>query len=330
MRSLTLGLLGGALVTIAAVWGALALWFTLPAPPGLRAMAALLFAATGATALALLRRQMVAPLLLFATAFTGVLVWWSTIAPRNDRDWQPDVARLPSAEIAGDLVTLHNVRSFAYRSASEFSERWYDRTVDLRRLDSLDLIAVYWMGEAIAHTMLSFGFAGEPVIISIETRKEQGEAYSALAGFFRRYELYYVVGDERDLIGLRTTYREPPEDVYLYRVQVPRENIRRLFLDYLASINGLHERPEFYNTAITNCTTNVVTHVRAVRGEVPLDWRMLLSGYFPELVYAYGALDQSLPFAALRRQSLINGRARAAADAPDFSRRIRAGLRGMS
>ena len=117
--------------------------------------------------------------------------------------------------------------------------------------------------------------------------------------------------------------------MYLYRVRAPRGNIRRLFLEYAARINALHERPEFYNTATTNCTTNIVTHVRALREDVPLDWRMLLSGYFPELVYAYGALDQSLPFEALRRQSLINERARAADGAPDFSRRIRADLPGM-
>ncbi|HET6520675.1 MAG TPA: DUF4105 domain-containing protein [Geminicoccaceae bacterium] len=331
-RAVAAGLLGLA-VTAVAAWGALALWFALPAPAGLRAALALLFAALGPGGLlaALYRREIVAPLAPFAVAVVALLAWWSTIEPSNHRAWQPDVARLPSAEIDGDLVTLRNVRGFEYRSASDYMERWYDRTVDLRRLESLDLIAVYWMGDAIAHTMLSFGFAGdEPVTISIETRKERGEDYSALAGFFRRYELYYVVGDERDLIGLRTTYREPAEDVYLYRVQAPRENIRRLFLDYVAKIDALHERPEFYNTATTNCTTNIVTHVRAVREGVPLDWRMLLSGHFPELVYAYGALDRSLPFETLRRRSRINERARAADGAPDFARRIRDGLPGTS
>jgi hypothetical protein len=323
----------GIVITAVAIWGALALWYALPAPDAARMVLALLFAALGLGGLlaALRRRRLAMPLSPFALAVVAVLVWWSAIEPSNDRAWQTDVARLPSAEIDGDRVTLRNVRGFEYRSATDYTARWYDRTVDLRQLDALDLIAVYWMGDAIAHTMLSFGFAGEePVTISIETRKERGEEYSALAGFFRRYELYYVVGDERDLIGLRTTYREPAEDVYLYRVRAPRGNIRRLFLEYLAKINRLREQPEFYNTATTNCTTNIVTHVRALREEVPLDWRMLLSGYFPELVYAYGALDQSLPFEALRRQSLINERARAAAGVPDFSRRIRANLPGMS
>ncbi len=146
---------------------------------------------------------------------------------------------------------------------------------------------------------------------------------------FRRYELYYVVGDERDLIGLRTTYRNPPEDVYLYRMKVPKEVIRQLFLQYLSQINRLREQPEFYNTATTNCTTNIVTHARAFLDQVPLSWKMLLSGYFPELMYERGRLDRRLAFSELRRQSLINERARAAAGAADFSRRIRKGLSGM-
>ena len=328
-------LLGGGLIGLlvigAVVWGALALWLAFPAVDSLRATLALGFVALGAGGLlaAVLHRRLVVPLLPFTVAVVALLAWWSTIEASNDRAWQPDVAMLSSAEIEGDVITLRNVRSFTYRSESDFTPRWYDKTVDLRHLDTLDLIAVYWMGDTIAHTILSFGFAGEQIAISIETRKEQGEVYSTLAGIFRRYELVYVVADESDLIGLRTSYRDPPEDVYLYRVNIPRENIRRLFLEYVAKINELHERPEFYNTATTNCTTNIVMHVRAFQERVPLSWKMLLSGYFPELVYERGPLDQSLPFDALRRQSHINERARAADGADDFSRRIRDGLPGM-
>ena len=321
----------GLLVAGVAAWGAPALWFAVPAADGLRAALALGFVALGAGGLltALLRRRLIAPLLPFAIAFIALLAWWSTIEPSNDRAWQPDVAMLPSAEIDGDVVTLRNIRSFTYNSETDYTPHWYDKTVDMQQLETLDLISAYWMGDAIAHTILSFGFAGEQIAISIEIRKEQGEAFSSLAGFFRRYELYYVVGDERDLIGVRTTYRDPPDDVYLYRVTAPRENIRRLFLQYAVKINELRERPEFYNTATTNCTTNIVTHVQAFREEVPLSWKMLLSGYFADLVYDFGRLDQSLPFDALRQQSLINGRARAADGADDFSRRIREGLPGM-
>ncbi len=330
LRLLGTGLVG-LLAAGAAIWGGLALWFALPGADGVRATLALGFVVLGAGSLltALLRRKLIVPLLPFAVAFVALLAWWSTIEARNDRAWQDDVAVMPLAEINADVITLRNIRNFNYSSETDHTPRWYDKTVHMRQLDTLDLIAVYWMGDAIAHTMLSFGFAGEQIAISIEIRKEQGETYSTLAGIFRRYELFYVVADERDLIGLRTGYRDPPEDVYLYRVNIPRENIRRLFLQYVTKINELHERPEFYNTATTNCTTNIVTHVRAFQERVPLSWKMLLSGYFPDLVYERGKLDQSLPFDALRRQSHINERARAADGADDFSRRIREGLPGM-
>jgi len=317
--------------TGAAIWGGLALWFALPGADGVRATLALGFVALGAGGIlvALFRRRLIVPLLPFGVAFAALLVWWSTIEASNDRTWQGDVAMLPSADINADVITLRNIRSFDYKSEPDYTPRWYDKTVDMRQLDTLDLIAVYWMGDAIAHTILSFGFGGEHIAISIEIRKEQGEAYSALAGFFRQYELFYVVADESDLIGLRTNYRDPPEDVYLYRVNIPKENIRRLFLQYVAKINDLHERPEFYNTGTTNCTTNIVMHIRAFQERAPLSWKMLASGYFPELVHERGKLDQSLSFDALRQQSHINERARAADGTDDFSRRIREGLPGM-
>ncbi len=328
-------MLGGGLIGLLVigmvVWGALALWFAFPAVGSLRAVLALCYAALGAGGLraAVRGRRLVAPLAPFTAAVVALLAWWSTIEASNDRAWQGDVAMLSSAEIEGDIITLRNIRNFNYSSETDYTPRWYDKTVDMQQLDTLDLIAVYWMGDAIAHTILSFGFAGEQIAISIETRKEQDEAYSTLAGIFRRYELFYVVADESDLVGLRTSYRDPPEDVYLYRVNIPRENIRRLFLQYVAKINELRERPEFYNTATTNCTTNIVMHVRAFQEQTPLSWKMLLSGYFPDLVYERGKLDQSLPFDALRRQSHINERARAADGANDFSRRIRVGLPGL-
>ncbi|MDX1400551.1 MAG: DUF4105 domain-containing protein [Kiloniellales bacterium] len=314
----------------AVVWGALALWFILPGD-GARILIVGGFTALGVLGLVIgaLHRKLIFPLLPFAIAFGTLLVWWSGIEPSNDRDWQQDVARLPKGEIEGTFVTLDNIRDFNYRSEFDYVPRWSKKTYDLRQLDTLDLIAVYWMGDAIAHIMLSFGFGGEQVVISIETRKEKGEEYSALAGFFRRYELYYVVGTERDLIGLRTTYRNPPEDVYLYRVDAPKENIRRLFLEYLGEINQLHEQPEFYNTATANCTTNIVMHVRAFQQPIPVSWKILMSGYFPELIYERGSLDQSLPFSELQGRSLINERARDIDEAEEFSGLIRKGLPGI-
>jgi hypothetical protein len=312
----------GLLVAGATAWAALAIHYSdLRGAPGLSAAFAL-----GTLLAFLFFRNRRRTLLGFAAAFAVVLVWWSSIEPSGDRDWQTEVTRLPYAIRDGDLVTLHEVRNFDYRTEQDFVARYEDRTFDLRELDAVDLIAVYWAGDAIAHIMVSFGFAGEHVAISIETRKEKGEAYSSLAGFFRRYELIYVVGDERDLIRVRTDYRQPQEQVYLYRTRASAETARGLFLKYVAKINRLKETPEFYNTLTTNCTTDVWMLVRALTGRLPLDWRVLLSGYFPEYAYDLGSLDTRLPFPELKAASLINERAHAAGQDPAFSARIREGL----
>jgi hypothetical protein len=265
----------------------------------------------------------------FVAAFAVTAAWWTTIQPSNSRDWQADVAMLPWATIQGPLVTLHNIRNFSYRTETDFIPRYYDKTFDTAKLRSVDLIAVYWMGDAIAHIMLSFGFGGSDyVTFSIETRKEKHEAYSSIKGFFKQYELIYVVGDERDLIRVRTDYRNPQEDVYVYRLRVSPEGARQLFLEYVQKINQLRGEPEFYNTLTTNCTTDVVALVRALGGAVGYNWKVLLSGYAPEYAYELGKLDTRLPFPELRRQSLINRLAHEVGDDPAFSAKIRQGLPG--
>jgi hypothetical protein len=255
-------------------------------------------------------------------------LWWWKIKPSNGRAWQRDVAVLPHASVEGNTVSVHNIRNFAYRSANDYSQAYYDKSFNVEELESVDLIAVYWMGPAIAHTFVSFGFRnGDHLAISIETRKEEGEGYSTIKGFFKRYELIYVVADERDVIRLRTNYRHnPEEDVYVYRVNGPIENARRLFLEYMRKINGLKDRPEFYNTLTTNCTTSIWALTRINPGHVPLSWKVLLSGYVPEYLSEQGRLERSLPFAELKERSHVNARAREADQALDFSQRIRAGL----
>ena len=263
----------------------------------------------------------------YLIGFALLVLWWMAIPASNDRAWQPDVAVLPYADVDGSRVTLHNIRDLHYRTETDFDIHYYDKTFDLERLDAVDLIAVYWMGDAIAHIMVSFGFDGRDfVTFSIETRKEKGEAYSTIKGFFKQYELIYIVGDERDLIRVRTDFRNPPEDVYLYRLRMAPERARRLFMSYVHKINQLHESPEWYNTATTNCTTNVVWHVQAAGGLARYNWRVLLSGYAPQYAYGLGALDTRMPFEELRRRSYINPQARAAGAADDFSQRIRADL----
>jgi hypothetical protein len=310
-------------------WGALVLYYLTPGSETLRTAIACAFAAVGLAALLCVcwRRTRRRAALAFALALVPVALAWAGAAPSNDRDWQPEVAELPWASVDGDLVTVHNIRNFDYRSETDFTPAYYDRTFDLRRLDRVDLVAVYWMGPAIAHMMVSFGFGGEHLAISIEVRKEKTESYSTVAGFFRQFELFYVVADERDVIRLRTNYRkDPPEDVYVFRTVAPIENGRRLFLDYIRDINELRDHPRFYNTLTTNCTTMILAHTAVNPGHLPYSWKILLSGYTPEYAYEHGRLDRSLPFEELMKRSLVNAAAQAADAAPDFSHRIRAGL----
>lgn len=329
------GLLVAALLLAGtAVWDVLALWYFDHARPSLRAGFAAAFALVSLATLygfALRRwrwRAFFAQLLMFG----AVLASWLGIEASNQRDWQPEVAVLPHATIDGDRVTVYNIRNFDYRSESDFTPAYYDRTFDLRQLDSVDLIASYWMGPHIAHTFLSFGFAGKDYLaISIETRKEVGEAYSSAKGFFRQYELFYVVADERDVVRLRTNYRrDPAEDVYLYRVKGSAGNARKLFLAYLDKINALGQRPEFYNTLTTNCTTSIWMHARVNPEHPRFSPRMLASGHVPALLHEAGRIDADMPFDELQRRSRINPIAQAADEAADFSQRIRATLPGMS
>ncbi len=317
-------------VAAMSAWGGLAIYYSNLPGEWLRKVLAVAFVLFG-TALLIwyfFSAKRILPLFTFLAAFLLLVGWWSTIPAMQDRDWAPEYAKLAHATINGDLVTIYNIRNFDYRTETDFTPRYYDKTFDLRQLDSVDVITSYWMGDAIAHVFLSFGFAGKDFLaISIETRRQRHQSYSTIAGFFKQYELFYVVADEQDLIRLRTNYRkDPPEDVYLYRTRAPADNARRLFLDYIREINSLAEQPDFYNALTTNCTTSILTHTRVNQGNLPLSWKVLVSGYVPQYLYERAAIDTSLPLQELKRRSHINAAAQAANGVSDFSQRIRVGL----
>jgi hypothetical protein len=312
-------------------WGAMALWYRAPFPPALRMALGALWLAVMLAALVVFiagrRRQGVG---LGAVAIVLLLAWWSTLAPSGERDWAPEVARTVHGEVAGDRLTLTDVRNFEWRSESDFTPRWETRSYDLAKLASVDLIADYWTGEAIAHVFVSFGFSdGQYLAWSVELRKVRGQAWSALAGFFKQSELVALAGDERDLIRLRTNVRE--EDLRLYRLNVDRDVARKALLAYVEEANKLGAEPRWYNTATTNCTTAVFKIARMVEPGVPLDWRVFISGYFPDYAYDHHALDSAVPFAELRERSKISARAKAADAAPsaEFSKAIRVGVPGV-
>jgi len=258
-------------------------------------------------------------------SFAVVLIWWLSLQPSNSRDWLPDAAVLPYADIAGNQITIHNIRNCDYRAETDFDVRYYDKIFQLDKLLTTDLYLVYWGSPNIAHTMVSFGFdGGDYVCMSIETRKEKGEEYSAAKGLFRQFELMYIIADERDLVRLRTNYRQG-EDAYLYRARMTPEQSRTLFRDYLRRANELRERPEWYNALTGNCTTAIRTQ-RAAADRALWDWRLLVNGHLDELLYERAVIATNLPFAELKKQCHINARARSADKSADFSQLIRQGL----
>jgi hypothetical protein len=262
----------------------------------------------------------------WAIAGVALLVWWTSMEPSNTRDWQADVARLPRVEIRGQQLVFHDIRSFEYRSETDFTPRYVDRSYDLADLRGVDLFMSYWGSPAIAHTIMSWQFGNAPPLaISIETRKRKGQEYSAVKGFFKQYEIIYVVADERDVVGLRTNHRG--EQVYLYRLKSSPALARALLLDYVASINELVERPQFYNALLDNCTTTIRRHRTHVDTDAPpFDWRLIANGYLDQRLYEAGIVDTRLPFEQLRRVSQVDARAKAADGDPAFSQRIREGL----
>ena len=224
------------IVAAAVAWGALALWFD---GPQSRVLAGTM--AVGLALVSILLTALVRPFLRgLVTALLPVIaiaLWWTSIPPSNTRDWTPDVARTARATFDGSRVTIENVRNFNYRSESDYDQRWETRTYDLDRIRGMDLFLSFWGPTQIAHTIASWEFGdGQQLAISIETRKEKGESYSALRGFFRQYELYYVVADERDLIGLRANCRG--EQVDLYRIRIPTSQARALLVDTSMKLIG--------------------------------------------------------------------------------------------
>ena len=312
------------LVAIGVAWATLALWLDGPQSRTLAGMLAVGLVIVIVLSLALIR-PLLRGLAISVLPIVAVALWWSSIPPSNTRDWTPDVARTARATFDGSHVTIQNVRNFNYRSENDYDQRWETRTYDLDRIQGLDLFISFWGPTEIAHTIVSWDFDdGQHLAISIETRKEKGESYSALRGFFRQYELYYVVADERDLVGLRTNYRG--EQVYLYRIRVPPAQARALLVDYLDEVNSLADHPEWYNALTQNCTTTIRGHTQHIGAAGSFDWRMLVNGHLDELLYERGQIDTSLPFADLKVRSDITDKAKAADDSPDFSAKIRQGL----
>ena len=311
-------------------WAAAALYFDFQVA-NLQLSLAVLYLVLMLGAFCCLRHRPIRVLILIA-GFVVVAFWWFSLKPTNHRNWQPDNAQTASADIDGDHITIHNFRNCSYVTELDYTCQWETRSFDLANLTGADIFITWWGPTLIAHPITSFDFGPQGhVPVSIETRDVVGQSYSAVRGFFRQYELAYIVSDERDVVRLRTNFRKD-EEVYLFRTTVRPEFARKIFLAYLQRVNDLHNNPEWYNALTNNCTTNIDVSASEARDRKTVwDWRVLLNGKMDEMMYENGALvTGGLSLPALKAQAHINAAAKAADDSPDWSQLIRVGRVGFT
>ena len=310
-------------LTILTAWAALALWYRLPFGIPFRAISAGGFALLGLSVIAsLFRASRLRALATYCLALATTLFWWTTLTPPSQANWAPDVARQVTGELDGDQLTLTNVRNFDWQTPTEATERWETRSYDLADLQGVDLFMSYWAGPQMAHMIVSFDFAdADPIAWSVEVRRQVGGGFSPIADLFKSNTLVIVAADERDVVGTRSNVRG--EDVQLYRIDTTQEKARALLLQYVQASNHLAQQPHWYNSLMTNCTTVVLTMIRTIVDEVPLDWRVVANGYLPDYAYDRSVLDSRLTLMELRDRSHINTAAQAHGLTDGFSAAIR-------
>jgi hypothetical protein len=313
------------LVLLCGLWGTGALYFRAAdhgLPGGLLSLAFAGLSLFSAICLVLCKPRAA---LVWAAIFAGLLIWWQGIQPSHERDWATVVERLPRMHITVNEVEIRNIRHFTWRTETDFEPRWENRSFKVSQVQGVDLFLSYWTGPSIAHLIVSLDVRDEvPLAFSIEIRREKAEEFSALAGFFKSYELVILALDERDVVKLRTNIWK--EDVRLYRLGVGPEKAQALLRGYAREIEAITQTPLFYNTLTGNCTNIAYRLARELWPTLKPDWRVLLSGHLPELAYEIGAVDTRISLDELKDKARISEKARNLGDAPDFSARIRDGV----
>lgn len=315
-------------VLLVSLWALPALWYHRPGHLALRYLPLALWLLLMSLVVALAARdEPLRAALCFLAGFAPLLLWWRGVMPKGNCDWADDMAYTTTGVVDGDSLRLQRVRCFDWRSATDYQVRWESREYSLSALRSVDMLTSFWGHRSIAHMLISFGFTdGRYLSWSVEIRRVRDQEYSAIAGFFKHFELNIVASDETDIVKVRSNHRG--EDMFLYRTRLSPAAGRQLLLGYVETANRLAVRPRFYHTVRANCTNVVFALMQRIRPDLRSDIRLLLSGYLDSYVYAQGGLQKGLSLAELRQRGRITERARDEGSDVPFSRRIRQGVPG--
>ena len=293
-------------------WTALAIFFTMPGPTWLTYLIALgtasLYVATFRERFYLHRWRSVPwtakrlSALALTVSICFAIYYFGFMFPSAVKNWAPEQAKIPIVDIEGDKIHISNVRNFTWHTATDFTPGYYDQTYDLSKLDSMFYVVASMPSfEAVAHVFLCFGFSdGKFVAVSVEGRRVKGQPYQLIPSLFRQLQLIYVVGDERDVVGLRGAIWKKP--VYFYPARTTQARKRAIFLDMMERAHSLEEHPEFYNLIFNNCMNNILYHLRRLGGRtLPSDLQVLLTGLSDRVAHRLGYIDTDLPFAKARQ-----------------------------
>lgn len=243
--------------------------------------------------------------IIFLGIIVAVLVFLSFVLlkkPSHDRDWELGQERLPKIDIVGDDIEISDFRDFVWNGSGKAEPRYVSRKHKLSEIRSVDVIISHFSDfEGLAHIFLSFGFVdGKHVVVSMETRREVGEEFSPILGLLNNFEIIYVVGSERDIVGLRTDVRD--ERVHIYPTVASPEKAKELFLKLAEDINRIYAKPKFYNTLLSNCTNVITRRVEDISElKFPLTYKTLLPGYFDEVLYGMELIPAAGNFEEIKK-----------------------------
>jgi hypothetical protein len=323
VERLSLFIIFSLLVPFLILWGTIAITFSNLPGDLLRQSLALLFG-LASLLMFLFIKDLKKALKVLCAASTVLLVHYMFIAPSNDRNWLADVAIMPEIDFEGDIAKVNNIRFFKYRSNTDYDIEYDNEKFDLRMITGTDLFISYWDGlQGIAHTFVSFRFAdGKTLCVSVEVRREKEESYSTAKGFFKQFELIYVIGNERDIVKVRTNFRS--EETFMYPMTLTREQSQAFCRSLLKGANDLNTNPKFYNTFGQNCTTTLIDHMNDIDGiNIGFNQKLLLNGVSDHFAYEMGGINNDIPFALLKSSCYISDIAKKLGNDINFSKKIR-------